>query len=707
MQKSSKHTNQQSKQNNSKKRKYQEINNEEKNVDLSIPTSLDGWISATKTRNAIYKDWLLDWLDLYGTSKGYTSDEKNSGYDDRLDFKKFIMNQGTLFETSIIERLKNKLDELKEEDDIMKTVSVNNTMINRMKETIELMKNGTPIIYQGVIFNSNRKIYGIPDLIIRSDYINKIFEVPVISENQIGSRFNSDWHYRIIDIKFSTLKLKANLTTMLNHPNQKAYKAQMYIYNLCLDYIQDYMPNKAYILGRGWSGTLKNETYFHDDPFNKPGIIDYDRDDKQIITETIDAINWYKKLKTEGHKWNILPKPTIPELYPNMSNSSISNWENVKKNLADILKEITSIWQCGYEARITAHSNRIFRWDDNECTAANLGINGPKMRPVVDSILTINRSNEHVIYPSIIKNNLYNWRTIQKNEFFIDFESVNAIYDIEQTNNGMIYMIGLGYIRNDKWNYKNFLVSKLSISEETRIIQEFINTVNILSNNDNSNNNNSNILIDTNYLECTNCQRKYRTVYNSIHMLCSCTFMYCPVNGWWDGNAQCMCDSSEYKINNELESKKEIDNDIKDEKKNEDNINNNKNSSIKLYHYSHAERTLFNSALLRAKIIDNNFEFCDLYDIIKSEPIVIKGSLDFSLKSIVNALNNLDKISVSYNDSKLKSGMDGLLTAIIAAKELENNISFEENSLVQDTIKYNEVDTKALYEILTYFRQNH
>ena len=35
------------------------------------------------------------------------------------------------------------------------------------------MKNGIPIIYQGVLQDRQNKIFGIADILIRSDFINK------------------------------------------------------------------------------------------------------------------------------------------------------------------------------------------------------------------------------------------------------------------------------------------------------------------------------------------------------------------------------------------------------------------------------------------------------------------------------------------------------------------------------------------------------
>ena len=61
------------------------------------------WVSATKTRNHVLGDPLLDWLDRFGEVKGYERDTP----DPRTDFLGFVFRKGREFETRVADRLRH------------------------------------------------------------------------------------------------------------------------------------------------------------------------------------------------------------------------------------------------------------------------------------------------------------------------------------------------------------------------------------------------------------------------------------------------------------------------------------------------------------------------------------------------------------------------------------------------------------------------
>ena len=82
---------------------------------------------------------------------------------------------------------------------------------------------------------------------------------------------------------------------------------------------------------------------------NTLGVINYDHFDKKYNDLVNDAIKWIYKMRTNGHKWKLLPFPSVPELYPNMKNEKDGHWRSIKNDINDKLYEITNVWMCSVE----------------------------------------------------------------------------------------------------------------------------------------------------------------------------------------------------------------------------------------------------------------------------------------------------------------------------------------------------------------------
>ena len=88
------------------------------------------------------------------------------------------------------------------------------------------------------------------------------------------------------------------------------------------------------------------------------------------------AVLWVRRVRSEGHQWQVTPEPSIPELYPNMTNTYDSPWSATKKQIAAELDELTLLWQVGYDKRNAAHETELKRWTDPRCSPETLGITG-------------------------------------------------------------------------------------------------------------------------------------------------------------------------------------------------------------------------------------------------------------------------------------------------------------------------------------------
>ena len=176
----------------------------------------------------------------------------------------------------------------------------------------------------------------------------------------------------MVDTKFMTLHLNASGTELANEGSAPAYKAQVYIYNRMLGRLQDFEPPESYLLGRGWQRTQGRVTYRCSNAMKRLGPVPQDGTvaNRVLIADAVeDALRWIRRVRTEGEDWQLLPKPSVPELYPNMSNTDDANlmmeirpaelepgfgeeepvgsWVGAKKRAASELKELTQLWLSG------------------------------------------------------------------------------------------------------------------------------------------------------------------------------------------------------------------------------------------------------------------------------------------------------------------------------------------------------------------------
>ena len=431
----------------------------------SLSPSTDIIVSATHLHNYMIDDCLVDWL----KSRSRPGTSKSPMYGHKNNFTEFIMNKGIEFEKELIKYIHTQII----------PVTTNNNYITDESclKTIELMKRGVPIIHSAPVKNSTNNTQGIIDLLVRSDFINKLIETPPLTTEEInhGSpKLGHNFHYVVIDIKFSTLPLRADGVHLLNSGHYSAYKAQTYIYNEAVGEIQGYTPSMAFIMGRRWRFTKKDVTNHNYTCLNRLGRISYDTVDSHIHDKVIKAIEWVRDVKTNGSGWSINP-PSRQELYPNMCVDS-GMWNSEKELIASSIGEITSIWHLGVKHRNKGLLNDIKSWKDKRCTTKKLEFGGTRA-PVVDSIMSINRQNKDKIWPNIIKGDTSDWRD-SSNELFVDFETLSDIFsdfnDLpNQKSTDMIFMIGVGWEENGKWNYNRYVCNEATHDEEYRIMDEF------------------------------------------------------------------------------------------------------------------------------------------------------------------------------------------------------------------------------------------
>ncbi len=423
------------------------------------------WVAATHLYNWFGRDPIVDYFE----SQNRRGTRNNPAYTQSSGFVQFIMKKGVEFETKLVKYIN---------DNKIEVVTASDTFTDAgCARTIELMKEGVPLIHSAPVKHSDNT-GGIIDLLVRSDYIeNLVDECPIgDDQKQIPAPLLArPYHYLVVDVKFTTLPLRADGRLLLNSGHFPAYKSQCWIYTKAIGEIQGYTPKLAFVMGRRWKYTSRDIPHHNFTCLSKLGVIDYGGVDKEYISRTRDAVKWVRDLKKHGHTWSVDP-PSRPELFPNMCVDA-GKWNDEKERLAVKNKEITSVWYCGVKHRENAVSQDITSWMHKECTANSLGIRGLRA-PVIDAILDINRHSEDKIRPAIIKCNMFDWKT-PGNDVYVDFETLPDICsdfsDLpNQKTTSMIFMIGVGRVDDGVWSYKRFLAQRPDKEEEFRIMDEFI-----------------------------------------------------------------------------------------------------------------------------------------------------------------------------------------------------------------------------------------
>ena len=431
--------------------------------------SWDKMISASSVRNYLLKDTLSDWLKHYHIVDVHKIHPQKNVFTKTIRkpknknniFLNYIMEQGNKFEQKVYEELEQKYNCIKVAE------SYEARSVEKFKETVECMKKGYDIIYQGVFHSYKYNLYGCPDLLVRSDKLKEIFNCDIVGENK---SYNSTYHYVVIDIKHSSINMAANGINIINSNQIPAYKGQVYIYNKILGEIQDYEPRYGYILGKKYE--FKN--YDNYDYLNHLAVIDFEDYDKKYVDEVNKAIKWLLRVREEGTEWKLLPLPTIPELYPNMK---VNNFNNIKEKLNNEIGEITGIWNCSVKNRENCHKRKIYTWKDKKCNSETLGFKPSKRAKIIDNIINVNRNNENIYLDELYA---YDWDNFSDNkkEFYLDFETVDKnMSNLTGGSNQYIFMIGIGWEENNKWEFKCFYLNELSGRDERNMLNDFFNFV--------------------------------------------------------------------------------------------------------------------------------------------------------------------------------------------------------------------------------------
>jgi hypothetical protein len=582
------------------------------------------WVSASRTRNFCQSDPLLDWLDLYGRQTGFHRDDELPGYDPQTDFGRFITSRGQGFEAAVLRHLATLYPV-----SVVATDRRNVRSAEKAQQTFAEMLLGRPLVAQAVLHDPEHKTFGSADLLVRSDVLRRLFS-DIISEDEAAlaapNLEGQPWHYRVIDIKFSTLQLSKDGHAAKGH---LAYMAQAFIYNAALGLLQGYEPPSSYLLGRGWLQQNERGTSCMGRLARVDQAHMHSRG-KVALSDTVTAATgWVRRLRTEGAGWTPIPDPSVNELRPNMGNTDDQPWHHAKRRIGHQLADLTLLWQVGVDARNRANAEGIFRWTEPGCTVAALRVRGSTTQVVLEKILTVNQTlDEPPVRPARVASGRDVWWPDAPLEFYVDFETVTNLADDfalipEQNGQPLIAMIGCGHVENGLWRFACFIVDDLTELSETAAIEAWL-------------------------AHMAEVRERVAPTADPI-----------------------------------------------------------------IYHWSPAETSSFENAYNSAKVRhpENDWpELCwfdFLKKVIKAEPVVVRGALAFGLKAMASALHEHGLIDTVWSDGPADGlgAMAGIWSC--ADEAAASGCNLRDIPLMQAIASYNEVDCKAMMEIIRYLRAAH
>lgn len=595
---------------------------ERREAPLDLDGVIDGtWIAAARTRNWVKGDPLLDWLRAYGRDKGFVPDDERPDYDPRTDFTRFVMAKGQAFEAGIVRVIAERATVVtvaRERGDAYSP--------DKAAETVEAMRAGAPIIAQGVLRNPQTRTYGVADLLMRSDLIADWFPEllsPEEAHNEAPALGQARFHYRAVDIKFHGFDLTTD-GHVGTSADQLAYAVQVWLYNDALGLAQGYTPPSSYLLGRTWkAGDERGEG-----ALERLGRVDQDRwlPHRESTIEDVAraAVAWMRRLRAEGGAWDVLPRPSIPELYPHMRNLMDSPWHAAKREIAAELGELTLLPAMNPDRRAAAHAAGIDQWADEGLTAAGVGVASPAFGARLDGVLAANRSDTPVVLPERITNADPVWREIPETEFWVDFETVSNLDDDftalpKVGGYPQIVMIGCGqFDAEGNWAFAQWTVDALTADEERRIIE-----------------------------------------------------------AWVEHMAATGLDHA------------------------------------RICHWSAAEPVNLENAYNSARVRHDDADwptglpwFDMLQAVVRAEPVTVTGAFGFGLKAIAKAMNAAGLIGTTWGDGPT-DGLGAMVgTWKAAADTRAAGTPLSEHPLMVEIGEYNEVDCRAMAEVVTWLREN-
>lgn len=411
------------------------------------------WVSPSKLRNALLNDHMADYINLK-TKRNATDDP----------FLKFLFDQGSVFKDAVLRHISST---------VCPVLDLNGDFRKKSSDLKALMQRGVPILACVPLKNHYSAVRGVADLLVRSDYVNKIVPSSYSEEEekkQAPKLQGCAYHYVVIEIKFSTIFINHKME-VLESPNIP-FISQAYIYSRALFHIQGYMAS-AFIIGRKYHvnancGLASSDTLTQ--PLSLLGKV---KVSDNVIERTFEAAKWVRRLHREVQRGN-------SEFVSSISVNMCASKDEEKKKIAKERCELTLISTVGQKEKETAFERGVVTYMDPLCSASVMGIRNMQRAKMVDAIIDVNRSDDKVYRFDEDLRTIFSTKSfLKKTNIFLDFETISDLFcnfDKFPNIQSSSFIFLAGILINNK--YTAIPIDDLSLNAERRLL---INLTDVLN----------------------------------------------------------------------------------------------------------------------------------------------------------------------------------------------------------------------------------
>ena len=446
------------------------------------------WVSLNSFTGFLLKDPIIDWLNMYSNSDiiknlsnkyPVVNNIYKNKIKDKINTFKSIIDQITKYG---IENNKNVIYVSNIDEQLSEDLSV-----SKYEITKKALDDKIDIIIRPVLLDYKKKIYGIPDILMKNDVaLNYLEKYPNTNSLNFLSTSNKN-NYTIFSVTTKNNYPKNGLLSKWDNVLKNKYNGYATILNTITNNSQTLIS----LIGINTCILFEQETV-----------------DTNEYVKINDGVQWVRTLRKEGESWlKCITSDDIPtnrNIMPNMCNKFDQHWKYIKKELAEKWGELTLLWYCGIDQRNRAYDKGIYTWKNvnslnsvNSVTPEeivmslysnnNNYINSFSNRKrIINSMITLNRTPDKV-YSSRNKGEITEPYIDTHNalEVYIDFETlpkkiINNTYSKKlRSRLDIIYLIGMKWVCKDTntLKFKSFITDSLTLVAEKDMIIKWWDTV--------------------------------------------------------------------------------------------------------------------------------------------------------------------------------------------------------------------------------------